>query len=59
MKKVIAEFLVDEERLVDMYTEVHDIDDFSDALNSEFGVMEEYGIKCMDWKVKKEESYNE
>lgn len=55
MKKVIAEFLVDEELLIDMYTEVHDIDDFSDALNSEFGVMEEYGITCLDWKVKKEE----
>ena len=55
MKKVIAEFLVDEERLIDMYTEVHDIDNFSNAISSEFGVMEEYGIKCLDWKVQKEE----
>ena len=55
MKKVIAEFFVDEEILLDMYKEIHDIDDFSDALNSEFGVMEEYGIDCWDWKVIKED----
>ena len=56
MKKVIVEFLIDEERLLDMYKEIHDIDDFSDALNSELGVMEEYGIECLDWKVIKEDT---
>ena len=56
MKKVIAEFFVDEERLLEMYQEIHDIDDFSDALTSEFEVMEEYGITCWDWKVVKKET---
>ena len=55
MKKVIAEFLIDDEVLIDGYNEMYGIDNFHDALNGEFGVMEEYGIECLDWKVIKED----
>lgn len=55
MKKVIAEFLIDEEVLIDGYNEMYGIDNLHDALNGEFGVMEEYGIECLDWKVIKED----
>lgn len=54
-KKVTATFLVDEERLLSFYNEQEDckIDNFHDALNSEFGWLEESGISMLDWKVEK------
>ena len=54
MKKVVATFFVDEEVLIEKYKEYHDMDDFSDALTSEFEVMEENGVVLDDWKVEKE-----
>lgn len=55
MKKVIAEFLVDDEILIDAYEEMYGIENFHDAFNSELSIMEEYGVECLDWKVIKEE----
>jgi hypothetical protein len=54
MKKVIAEFLVDDEKLIGGYNEMYGIDNFHDAINGEFGVMKEYGIQCVGWKVDQE-----
>lgn len=50
MKKIVATFLVDEDVLIEKYTEYHDIDDFSDALTAEFEVMEENGVILDDWR---------
>lgn len=55
MKKVIATFYVDEDVLIENYTEYYGIDDFSDALNSEFTIMEEYGVVLDDWKIENKE----
>lgn len=56
-KTVTATFLVDEERLLSFYGEQEDNDiaNFHDALNSEFGWLEESGISMLDWKVEKGE----
>ena len=53
MKKVIATFFIDEDRLIENYKEYHDIDDFHDALNAELTIMEENGIILDDWKIEK------
>lgn len=49
MIKILATFLVDEDRLREAYRELG-IEDFSDLLNAEFGVMEENGVAMDDWK---------
>ena len=54
MKKVVATFYVDEDVLIEKYKEYYDIDNFHDALRSEFEVMEENGVVLDDWKVEKE-----
>lgn len=58
MKKVVVKFLVDEERLLSSYgkKESYEIDDFYDALNSEFGWLEESGITMYDGRVVDEDS---
>lgn len=57
MKKIVVECLVDETRLLDVYKELCDIDDFHDALNAELGVMEENGVYAEHWYVKEDEKY--
>lgn len=54
-KKVTATFLVNEEILMSMCHETCGIENFHDALNSEFGWLEESGIQMLDWKVEKGE----
>ena len=54
MKKIIVECLVDETRLLEVYKENFDIDDFHDALNGELGVMAENGVYAEHWYVKEE-----
>lgn len=49
MVKILATFLVDEERLLAAYKELG-IEGFSDSLNAEFEVMEENGVALDDWK---------
>lgn len=52
MKKVIITALVDEERLIDVYSKILDEHvSFGDALSSELNVMEENGVSILDWKV--------
>ena len=53
MKKVVATFIIDEDILIENYKEYYGIDDFSDALRTEFTIMEEYGVVLDDWKVEK------
>ena len=55
MKKIIVECLVDETRLLEVYKEICDIDNFHDALNAELGVMEENGVYAEHWYVKEED----
>jgi hypothetical protein len=59
MKLVTATFLVDEEKLLNAYKDRYDdennIDNFHDALNTEFGWVEESGIYLQDWKIEKGE----
>lgn len=59
MKLVTATFLVDEEKLLNAYQDRYDdennIDNFHDALNTEFGWVEESGIYLQDWKIEKGE----
>jgi hypothetical protein len=55
MKKIVVECLVDETRLLDVYKELCDIDDFHDALNAELGVMEENGVYAEHWYIKESE----
>ena len=45
MKKVFVEVLVDEDRLLNQ----SDMNNFHDAINSEFGWLEESGIHMTDW----------
>jgi hypothetical protein len=49
MIKILATFLVDEDRLEKTYRDLG-IEGFSDSLNAEFGVMEENGVSLDDWK---------
>lgn len=49
------ECLVDEARLLEVYKEIGDIDNFHDALNAELGVMEENGVCAEHWCIKEEE----
>lgn len=51
LKKVVATFLVDEEKLLSFYDGLGGIDNLHDALNSEFGWLEESGISMDDWRV--------
>lgn len=52
MKKVIITALVDEERLIDVYSKLlNEPVSFGDALSSELNVMEENGVSMLDWKV--------
>lgn len=56
MSKIVnATFLIDEDRLISTY-ESYGIYGFQDALNAEFGVMNENGIRNLDWKVVKKEN---
>lgn len=50
MRKITATFLVDEDRLVSAYKDC-EINNLHDALNAEVGVMEENGVKLLDWKI--------
>lgn len=45
MKKLFVEVLIDEERLL----EQSDMNNLHDAINGEFGWLEESGIKMTDW----------
>ncbi len=45
MKKFFVEVLVDEERLL----EQSEMNNFHDAMNGEFGWLEESGIQMTDW----------
>ena len=52
MKKVIITALVDEKRLIDVYSNfLNERVSFGDALSSELNVMEENGISILDWKT--------
>ena len=52
MKKVIITALVDEERLIDVYSNfLNERVSFGDALLSELNVMKENGISILDWKT--------
>lgn len=54
MKKIIVECFVDETRLLNVYKEIYDIDNFHDALNAELGFMEENGVYAEHWYIKEE-----
>ncbi len=47
MKKFFVEILIDEERLLNQSGMNH----LHDAINSEFGWLEESGIKMIDWMM--------
>lgn len=52
MKKITITALVDEERLIDVYSKILREDvSFGDALQSELEVMKENGISILDWKT--------
>lgn len=60
MKRVICEICVDENRLKEFYMQSMELEEddeycFCDALNSEFGWLEESGISLVDWRVNKDE----
>lgn len=60
MKKITITALVDEERLIDVYSKILREDvSFGDALQSELEVMEENGISILDWKTINEKTEKE